>query len=373
MSRRQFLKLTGKAAAAAASPQSALKGLVGGAASAVPGMRVAVAIHPDLDNMTNVGNALGGIQGAINAAKALGGGKVGGASSGCGDEFEIITFSDTNKIKQLVKDGKIKQVTSRGEMGNLDTFGKPLSKEEVAAITQRVTQETLKHLSTDPYRDYRPSMKPVSDITNAAEVREYVNGRVQNELDGELEARSELRFYDEAGNNYWVTADNDVMQNKINWFQEVVNMEDHDFLGDWWEMYFGYSDFSDIEFSKPALEFIKKKGLYRRVDDPFGMRKLMDAFEEFKVAPPADIDKVLERFRTRPSYHDTASKWHTKYDDIKPGEDFYDYKDRKEAEEEAKQRKQKQEFDQAPPPSDEPDSWRTQSVEFESKLRRLVR
>ena len=44
----------------------------------------------------------------------------------------------------------------------------------------------------------------------------------------------------------------------------------------------------------------------------------------------------------------------------------------REAWEKQYKKKQKQEFDAAPPPSDEPDIWRTQSVEFENRLHRLL-
>lgn len=376
MSRRQFLKLTGKAAAAAASPQSALKGLAGSLVPSIPGAKVAIAVRPG-DDLMDIGKALAGIQGAYNAAKKIGDGKVGGAAAGCGSEFEILTFGNMDTINQLVKSGKLKQVTYKGETTTLDKFSKPLSPEETSKITQEASQKILQHLSTDPYRDYPLKMRPVVDITDHAEVKKYVNHAVENALEDEVRQRSELRFHDNEGNNYWITADNEIMQDKTSWFKNVIeDQKATDPLLDWWEMYFGYSDFADIEFSKPVLELIKQKGLYRRVDDPFGMRKLMDAFEEFKVAPPSDIEQVLERFRKRPSYHDTSSKWHSQYDDIKPGEDYADWRYRKTQELNAatkQKEEQKKEFDEAPPPSDEPDSWRTQSVEFESRLRRLVR
>ena len=374
MSRRQFLKLTGQAAAAAANPQAALKGLAGLApAASTP---IMIAVRPMKEYSANITVGMANIQKAFNAAKNIGNGKVGGAAAGCGEAFEVLTFGNLEDIKQLVKSGKLKPVASKTG-ATFENFGAPITPEETAAVTKETTANAIKswhQWHTGILRDNPHDEKKLKD---------YVNSQVSWYLKQKVADRSELRFKDAAGNNYWITADNDAMQDKTGWFKDVINSQvsmKESPLGDWFEMYYGMGNLEDIEFTKQSLEFIKQHGLHRRVDDPFGMRRLVDEFNKHGVELPADLPKVLEKFGGRPNIDVGGSSWHTKYSDIKPGENFISYQDRKRQEREeatkqteAEKQKQRQEFDAAPPPSDEPDAWRTQSVEFEERLRRLVR
>jgi hypothetical protein len=92
----------------------------------------------------------------------------------------------------------------------------------------------------------------------------------------------------------------------------------------------------------------------------------MNAFNKFKVQPPSDIGKIIANL-DKSSYPEGPT-----YSELKPDDTWETWSSRKRAEHKKKEddRKnlQRQEFDKASPEPETPDSWRTQSVEFEHKL-----
>lgn len=325
---------------AAAAPKTALKGLMGGAKKI--GQQVVVSISPWIET-DELAVIFDNVLKSSGAAKSIGSNVASGNISG--DGFEIFTIGDLDTIKKLVVGGKLTLGKDlKSQKRTLEDFGKPMTDADLKSIKDRLKfsyQDNIKHNFSNTPKSYE----------------QWEKQYLQAEIDDWKEENSTIHLYDKA-NETWYTVSTQDSSYAETPSTILKNSDSNDPIKELWYDHMVYDDLSYYEFSKSALETIKQKGLYRDMDNVFGLRRVVDEFGKFGISLPADIGKEIAKL----------NKGRIRFNDLKPGETETAFHDRKEAEKKQHAKKEKEDFDKAPQPQETPDSWHTQSVEFEHKL-----
>lgn len=357
MSRRQFMKLGGQAAMAAAAPKTALKGLMGGAKKAARNVVISITpgqdiyFQPDLAKMFSSIASITATAGKIGNTKPI-------SANLSGDSVETLVMSNLDKIDSLIKSGQL--LAPENMPNEISNFQKPITQDDINRFRAEIKNKYVE-MSGRGHTLGPNNKKSLYHGYNT--YSEMEAGELKSRIESEKESRNKMHLVDQHGQFYVIEPSNSENTSLYNSISKERPRDPIEALWDDWIAAGG--DLRHYQFSKPVMEIIKQKGLYRsRGETPVDLKDLkvlIYQWNKFGIALPADINMQIaasEQF---------SGQKLGELEYYKSDSEEWDERNKEEQKELDRQKKEKEDFEKTPP-QDGPDSWRTQSVEFEHKL-----